>query len=55
MSEVLILPEMLEAGIEAMKECRDAQRGDEATVIEIFLAMESTRELAIMRRDGAIH
>lgn len=56
MSEVFILPEMLAAGVEALQECRIADRGDEETAVTVYLAMEAIREIAIMREEaGRVH
>lgn len=54
--EVVLLPEMLEAGLEALKEERNRGAGDADTVIAVFLAMRAIEEIFAMRlQNGAIH
>ena len=50
MSQLVIFPEMLEAGVEALTECRYKSIGSEDTVISVYLAMEAIKQIAIMRR-----
>lgn len=49
-SETVILPEMLTAGIEALAECEVRHFSNQDTVIAIYLAMEAIKEIAIMRK-----
>ena len=49
MSEVLIFPEMIEAGIEQLTECRDKGLQDEQTVVYVFLAMQGFLEMQRLR------
>lgn len=50
MSETVILPEMLSAGIEALVECEARDFNNHDTVIAVYLAMEAIREISVMRR-----
>lgn len=52
MSEVLIFPEMIEAGIEQLHECQDKGLKDEQTVICVFLAMQGFLEMQKLRGDS---
>ena len=45
--EVVMLPEMLEAGMQALDECRG--RKPEDVCIAVFLAMRAIEEIALMR------
>lgn len=55
MAEVLILPEMVEAGLEAMKKCESSGAGDTNTVILIFLAMRGIEEMVLQVNTGSVH
>ncbi len=56
MSELVIFPEMVEAGVEQLSECRVKGLRDEETVVLVFLAMQSYYEMQRMRgKDEAIH
>ena len=48
--DVMILPEMLEAGMQALEESSGHTPAD--TCIAVFLAMEAIRQIAIMRQAG---
>ncbi len=52
MTEILMLPEMLEAGIEALLESRQRQLDEKNTCIAIYLAMEGIKAIAFMREDS---
>ena len=52
MSEVVIFPEMLAAGIEALMECRDRQMRDDQIAISVYLAMQGILEIKQMRGDS---
>lgn len=49
MNETVILPEMLQAGLEALAECKKRKFNARDTVIDVYLAMEAIREIAAMR------
>ena len=53
--EILILPEMVEAGLEAKKECEISGAGDTNTVILIFLAMRGIEEMVMHKNTGSVH
>lgn len=56
MSEVFIFPEMLEAGVEALLECRNRDLPEDEMVVAIYLAMEAIREIRVMRTgSGLVH
>lgn len=48
--EVVMLPEMLEAGMETLEECRLKGASSEDVCIAVFLAMRAIEEIAEMRR-----
>ena len=48
--EVCILPEMVEAGAQALEESQGQTR--EAAVIAVYLAMRGIEEIAVMRDAG---
>lgn len=50
MNEAVILPEMLEAGTEALTEAKQKQFSPHETVVTIYLAMRAIEEIASMRR-----
>lgn len=50
MSEVLLLPEMLQAGVEALTESRERGLGDDDLCVAVFLAMRAIEEIAVMRQ-----
>jgi hypothetical protein len=54
-SEVVILPEMVEAGSQMLTECRERQLDDETTAVNVYLAMEGVLEIAILKAKGRIH
>lgn len=55
MSEVVILPEMIEAGVEAMKESEASGAGERNTVILVYLAMRAIEEMLVQKTDGTLH
>lgn len=55
MSEAVIFPEMLQAGVEAMAECRSRKLTQYETVIAVYLAMKAVEEIAIMRGEETLH
>lgn len=50
MTEVVILDEMLIAGMEALRECRKRHLKDADICVAVYLAMEAIREIADARR-----
>jgi hypothetical protein len=52
MMEVIMLPEMLAAGEEALTESRERGLDDKNLCIAIFLAMRAVEEIYDMRRDN---
>jgi hypothetical protein len=52
-SETVIFPEMLEAGLLTLKECREHDKTEYETVLAVFLAMRAIEEIAAMKRNGA--
>lgn len=54
-SEVVILPEMIEAGVEAMKESEASGAGERNTVILVYLAMRAIEEMLVQKTDGTLH
>ena len=55
MSEVVMFPEMLEAGMEALEEARNRELDDFNTCVAIFLAMRAIEQIALMRERGSVH
>lgn len=56
MREVVLFPEMLQAGLEALEESRERHLPDNDIVIAIYLAMRGIEEIAVMREaSGAVH
>jgi hypothetical protein len=51
-NEVVILPEMLEAGVEAADECKKRKLATHDMVIAVYLAMRGIEEIAVMRADS---
>ena len=51
-NEVAILPEMLEAGMLVLKECRKEGKTDYDTAIAVYLAMRAIEAVITLRRDG---
>jgi hypothetical protein len=47
--EVVLLPEMLQAGLEALEESRERGTSQEDAVIAVYLAMRGIEEIAVMR------
>lgn len=55
-TEIVIFDEMLTAGIEALAEAEENGLTQRSTAINVYMAMESVRELALARGDeGAVH
>ena len=54
-SEVVMFPEMLEAGMEALEEARNRELDDFNTCVAIFLAMRAIEQIALMRERGSVH
>lgn len=52
MSETVILPEMLEAGIEALRECRKRKLPDLDAAVAVYLAMRALEEIYVMREEN---
>lgn len=56
MSEVVILPEMVEAGMEAMKEAEQSGAGDNHKVILVYLSMRAIEEMLFQKdANGTVH
>jgi ABC-type arginine transport system permease subunit len=54
--EVVMLPEMLEAGMEALAESKKRKLTDEDVCVAVFLAMRAIEEIYALRLErGAIH
>jgi hypothetical protein len=51
-SEIVIFPEMLVAGLEALHECDDKGLSDEKTVICVYLAMTAIMEMKSFRGES---
>lgn len=49
MSETVIFPEMIAAGIEAISESRDRGFEDAETAVAVYLAMRAVEEMFLMR------
>ena len=54
-SEVVLYPEMLEAGVEALVESRRRKLDDGNTAIAVWLAMKAIEEIAAMRNGESLH
>jgi hypothetical protein len=54
-SEAVIWPEMLEAGVEALTESRIRGLTDLNTCVAVFLAMRAIEQIAVMQDNGSIH
>ena len=50
MRTAVLLPEMIQAGVEAYSECRARQYESYDIVIAIYLSMEAIREISDMRK-----
>lgn len=48
MSETVILPEMLQAGMEALAECRRRGLDDEDVAVAVYLAMSAVYQMAAL-------
>lgn len=56
LSEVVILPEMLAAGMEALRECESREYEEADVVIAVYMAMEAVKMIAIMRSaESTVH
>lgn len=55
MSETVIFAEMLQAGVEAMAECKSRKLTQYETVIAVFLAMRAVEEIVSMRGEETLH
>ena len=55
MSEVVILPEMLEAGMLVLKECEKEEKTAYDTVIAVYLAMRAIEEVLRVRTSESVH
>jgi hypothetical protein len=55
-SEIVIFPEMIEAGVDQLLECKKKKLRNEQTVICVFLAMQGFLEMQRLRGDSeSIH
>lgn len=50
MKAIYILPEMAQAGAEALVECQVAKMDEKDTAVEVYLAMVSVAMIAAMKR-----
>ena len=55
MTEVVILEEMLEAGVEAYDECRKRKLGPADVCVAVFLAMRAVEEIAALPVQESVH
>lgn len=55
MNDAVVLPEMLEMGLEALSQATDANLTPSQTVIEVYLAMEGARQIFLMRQGSTVH
>ena len=55
MSEVVMLPEMLAAGMEALAESRDRGCDDDQICVAVFLAMRAIEEMALVQASRSVH
>ena len=56
MVEVVMLPEMLEAGLEALAESKKRKLKNEDICVAVFLAMRAIEEIYSMKREaGMVH
>ena len=55
MSEVIIFPEMLQAGMEALAECEARDLEDQDKVVAVYLAMQAIYKISLIREKGAVH
>ena len=53
--EAVIFPEMLQAGVEAMAECKSRNLTPYETAIAVYLAMRAVEEIAAMRGQETVH
>jgi hypothetical protein len=52
--EVLLLPEMLAAGVEALEECRKKELDQANTCVAVFLAMRAVEQMALEDRQPEV-
>lgn len=52
MSGVVFIPEMSDAGVEALREARDKGADDAATAVLVYMAMSAVFELVMARDDN---
>lgn len=50
-----MIPEMLQAGVEMLAECRERDLSDVETCLQIWEAMEAIRLVAEIRKKGTVH
>lgn len=50
-----MLPEMLEAGLEALEESRTRGLGDHDICVAVFLAMRAIEQIAVMKTERVVH
>lgn len=55
MNEVIILDEMLEAGVEALLECHGKRLSAADVVIQVYSAMEAVKAMATTTDKGNVH
>ena len=55
MSETIILQEMIDAGVEQLKECENSDAGSVNTVVLIYLAMRGIEQMVWERNTGSLH
>lgn len=50
-----MIPEMLQAGVEMLAECRERDLSDVETCLQVWEAMEAVRAIAEIRKRGPVH
>lgn len=52
--EIYILPEMEQAGVEALQESRSAGLNDEATAVAVYMAMRAVFAVMVVAGESAV-
>lgn len=55
MNDAILLPEMIESGLEALSQSREEELSPTQLVIEVYLAMEGARQIVLMRHGSTVH
>jgi len=53
--KVIVPAEMLEAGVEMLKECKKTKCDQATTALQIYLAMRAVEEVLTEPRRGSVH